>query len=108
MCIRDRDLAEALTNTPALLRSVLSHDSEEDEPLPSKRSKYYNPQAKLPGTDKQYDGYEHFPIFDVIKASRLCCLEGCSSRTKILSKKCKVYLCKARNKDCFKLFHVKS
>ena len=47
------DLAEAVTKIPALSRSVLSDDSEEDEPLTSKWS------------DKWYDGYESSSIFNV-------------------------------------------
>ncbi|CAG4955177.1 unnamed protein product [Parnassius apollo] len=60
----------------------------------------YKP-ANHPSVGKRFDGYEHFPIFDDLKAPRKCRSEICSCRSKIRCRKCDIYLCLSRDKDCF-------
>lgn len=98
-------LAEALFTCPVRSRRVLV-DSSEDEASPVKRSKFYNPPARMPGDDKRYDGYEHWPLVDMIQQPRACRFEHCNSRSKTKCEKCGVYLCLSKEKNCFKLFHT--
>ncbi|CAG5027607.1 unnamed protein product [Parnassius apollo] len=67
----------------------------------------YKP-ANHPSVGKRFDGYEHFPIFDDLKAPRKCRSEICSSRSKIRCRKCDIYLCLSRDKDCFFLYHQRN
>lgn len=72
----------------------------------SKRSKFYNPPASIPGDDKRFDGFEHWPTVDsTIAAPRTCRLALCGSRSKTMCEKCGIYLCLSKEKNCFKLFH---
>ncbi|GBP38172.1 PiggyBac transposable element-derived protein 3 [Eumeta japonica] len=97
------EVAETLLNTPY-------RDRREASPLhedPSEpRAGRYRP-ATCPSVGKRFDGYEHFPAFDELKAPRTCRYEGCSSRSKIRCRKCDVYLCISREKDCFYKYHNK-
>ncbi|KAI5694037.1 hypothetical protein M8J75_009809 [Diaphorina citri] len=58
-------LSEALISCPTRTRRVLI-DSSEDEASPVKRSKFFNPPSRLPGDDKRYDGFDHWPVADNI------------------------------------------
>lgn len=93
-------IAETLMNSP---------DRDRLEPSPS-FDLQVNPLAKYkpandPSIGKRYDSYDHLPLFDDIKAPRKCRFESCPSRSKIRCRKCKVYLCISRDKDCFYLYH---
>lgn len=101
------NIADGLSSTPSKERRM-SSDTENDpslvNDLPIRR--HYRP-ANKPSDAKRYDGYDHFPVFDEIKAPRMCRHESCSSRTKIRCEKCDTYLCISRGKDCFKSYHQK-
>lgn len=98
-------LAEALITCPVRSRNVLI-ESSEDEASPVKRSKYFNPPSRLPGDDKRFDGFDHWPVADNISSPRTCRFALCGSRTKMKCEKCNVYLCLLKDKNCFKLFHT--
>lgn len=100
------EIAEALMTNSHLSRPVLS-DSEEEAGPAIKRSKFFNPPAKLPCDDKRYDGFEHFPIIDNIVTPRICRMDNCKGRTKLKCEKCGVYLCLTKERNCFKNFHFK-
>lgn len=100
------EVGEALTTTPERKRK--SPEDLNQEKCEHTQNKQYKP-VNLPVTDRRYDGYDHLAIFDDnIVTPRICRMENCKSRTKILCEKCKTYLCLSRNKHCFKLFHTKS
>lgn len=88
------EVAEGLTQTPTK-RHLETEEGEEDEVmLPSKKFKQPTPTAT-----KRRDGYGHLPIFDDnITSPRVCKLENCNSRSKVMCTKCKVYLCLSRGK----------
>lgn len=103
------DLADTLSNIPTRTR----HESVDDTDLPPTSGsdcprdyKIYRPAIK-PSAAKRYDGYDHLPFSDSIKAPRTCRMEDCGSRSKIKCEKCDVYLCISRDKDCFRLYHKK-
>lgn len=96
------EIAETLINTP-------DRERLESSPLidiQNNMTSRYKP-ANNPSVGKRYDGYDHLPAFDDIKAPRKCRFESCSSRSKIRCRKCDVYLCLSRDKDCFYLYHSK-
>lgn len=64
----------------------------------------YRP-AVLPSVDKRLDGYNHWAVFDTLKAPRKCRLENCTSRTRARCTKCNTYLCLTKDKNCFFKFH---
>ncbi|KAM3965016.1 piggyBac transposable element-derived protein 3-like [Aphomia sociella] len=96
------EIAETFMITPDRERRQYFPLVEQQENL----SFRYKP-ANDPAIGKRYDGYDHLPIFDDIKAPRKCRLETCSSRSKIRCRKCNVYLCLSRDKDCYYLYHNK-
>ena len=99
--------AEALMATPERERRLNEEEQEEESNLPSKKKmKIYTPSPK-PVADKRYDGYDHWPTVSDISSPRTCQLESCKSRTKTKCTKCDQYLCLSKEKDCFRLFHVK-
>ncbi|XP_049798899.1 piggyBac transposable element-derived protein 2-like [Schistocerca nitens] len=101
------EVAEGLLAVPPEDRRVLSETEQEGDILPvAKRCKFFNQTAKLPCSDKRYNGYEHFPISDDIPAPHTCRYEPCKSRSKMWCEKCNVYLCLSKDKTCFKEFHV--
>ena len=51
-----------LSNTAPLSTSVLSYKNEKGQA----NNQYYSPPARLPGTDKQYDGCEQFYIATIM------------------------------------------
>ncbi|XP_059052342.1 piggyBac transposable element-derived protein 3-like [Achroia grisella] len=72
------EIAETFMNTP-------DRDRLQSTPLVELQvnlSSRYRP-AKNPSIGMRYDGYDHLPVFDDIKAPRKCRLESCSSRSKI-------------------------
>ncbi|KAJ0183845.1 hypothetical protein K1T71_000268 [Dendrolimus kikuchii] len=78
------NIADGLSSIPPKER-LLTSDTENIAPAaengpPIKR--HYRP-ANKPSEAKRYDGYDHFPVFDEIKAPRMCRYENCCSRTKI-------------------------
>lgn len=96
------EMGETLLNTPSRERHESSPEVEpQEQPLVR-----YRP-ANDPSVGKRYDGFDHFPIFDDIKAPRTCRLEKCKSRSKLRCRKCDVYLCLNRDKDCFYIYHNK-
>lgn len=97
-------VAEALTATPAKKR-MEEEDKEEDQPQ-KKKLKIYTP-SPMPVEDKRYDGYDHWPVVDNIISPRSCRLETCSSRTKTRCTKCDQYLCLSKDKECFRVYHIK-
>jgi hypothetical protein len=98
------EIAETLINTPDKEQRPSSPDNLI---VPRANTGRYKP-ANNPSVGKRYDGYMHLPIFDELKDPRVCRLESCKSRTKIRCRKCDVYLCMSRGKDCFYLYHVDS
>ncbi|XP_053600445.1 piggyBac transposable element-derived protein 3-like [Plodia interpunctella] len=100
-------LADSLLLTPINRRR--HNDAENDEDLaedqPPVKRKY---MPSKPSEAKRYDGYDHLPMFDDIRAPRTCRMENCVSRSKIRCVKCDVYLCLSRGKDCFKNYHLKN
>ncbi|CAK1578319.1 unnamed protein product [Parnassius mnemosyne] len=103
------NIADGLSSLPARNRPSTSNIENEppldenESPLPKRQ---YRP-ANKPSESKWYDGYEHFPVFDEIKAPRMCRYENCTSRTKVRCTKCDTYLCIARGKECFKSYHTR-
>lgn len=97
------EVAETLLNSPDRERRDVSPEVERREQFSGR----YKP-ANDPSLGKRYDGYEHFPKFDDLKAPRTCRLESCSSRSKVKCCKCDVYLCISREKDCFYVYHNKN
>lgn len=100
------DVASALSCVPDKARTEI----EDDDPLsslvsPHREGRFYRP-ANEPTAIKRYDGYEHFPTSDDIRAPRSCRLATCKSRSKIRCMKCDVYLCLSRDKNCFKTYHT--
>ncbi|CAB3252720.1 unnamed protein product [Arctia plantaginis] len=61
----------------------------------------------LPTIDRQYDGFNHWPIFDTLKQPRCCCAPGCTSRSRCRWSKCDIYLCLNKDRNCFFDFHNK-
>lgn len=100
------NVADSLSSIPDRTRR---EDCEDDisAQVPRRDYKIYRPTI-APSEAKRYDGYEHYPISDDIKAPRSCRLEECGSRSKIRCGKCDVYLCLSRDKNCFKTYHVKA
>lgn len=98
------NLADSLSCVPDRLRP---DDYEQNAQVPRRDYKIYRP-AIAPSQAKRYDGYEHYPVSDDIKAPRSCRMENCSSRSKIRCEKCDAYLCLSRDKNCFKSYHVKN
>ncbi|XP_068081805.1 piggyBac transposable element-derived protein 3-like [Anabrus simplex] len=103
-------IAEARLATPARKRRTEDDGNrgieEVENGMPEPPKKIYTP-SPIPGVDKRYDGYDHWPVVDDIHSSRICRLESCCKRTKLRCEKCDVYLCLSKDKCCFKLFHVK-
>ncbi|GBP89921.1 PiggyBac transposable element-derived protein 2 [Eumeta japonica] len=99
------DIADTLSCTPDHPRRVEGDD--DSVPVPRREYKIYRP-ANAPSAAKRYDGYEHYPISDDIKAPRTCRMVNCESRSKIKCEKCDVYLCLSHDKDCFKSYHIGS
>lgn len=98
------DVADTLTNTPDRTRR---ESDEDDFPQTARRTyKVYRP-AIAPSEGKRYDGYEHYPSSDALKAPRSCRMENCGSRSRIKCEKCNVYLCLSRSKNCFISYHKK-
>lgn len=56
--------------------------------------------------DIRYDRYDHWPQF-VDGTAKRCRNTFCESRTRAICQKCKVSLCVAKDKDCFKEYHIK-
>ncbi|KAJ0170540.1 hypothetical protein K1T71_013911 [Dendrolimus kikuchii] len=87
------NIADGLSSIPPKER-LLTSDTENIAPAaengpPIKR--HYRP-ANKPSEAKRYDGYDHFPVFDEIKAPRMCRYENCCSRTKIRCEKCDTFV----------------
>ncbi|XP_060806296.1 uncharacterized protein LOC132903054 [Amyelois transitella] len=99
------DVANSLSSLPDR-RPREDCDEDITARVPRRDYKIYRPSL-APTESKRYDGYEHYPISDDIKAPRSCRLEDCNSRSKIKCEKCDVYLCLSRNKNCFKTYHKK-
>ena len=76
----------------------------QDERNPNKKRRT---AAALPCEDKQFDGFEHWPVNDDLKHPLSCRFHGCDSRSRIRCMKCNVYLCLSKSKNCFVLFHKK-
>ncbi|XP_022827512.1 piggyBac transposable element-derived protein 3-like [Spodoptera litura] len=76
------NVADALSSTPSRARRHSEDEDEDQSAAPRRKYKIYRP-ANRPSAEKRYDGYEHFPTSDDIKAPRTCRLETCSSRSKI-------------------------
>ena len=96
-------IAEALMSTPDRKRRM---DDQENVPeVANRKLKIYTPPK--PVHDKRYDGYDHWPTIDEIASPRSCQLESCKSRTRTRCTKCDQYLCLSKDKDCFRLFHLR-
>lgn len=67
-----------------------------------KRAKY----QKKPENKVRYQKQNHLPEFDSNKNATRCKNENCISRTHIFCTKCNVHLCIAKNRNCFKEFHI--
>lgn len=51
----------------------------------------------------------HLPIFrDDKRTCKLCSKRGMTTQTRIRCERCGVHLCVARDKDCFKEYHILS
>lgn len=59
----------------------------------------------LPTVDRQYDGFNHWPVFDTLKQPRCCRAPGCTSRSRCRCSKCDIYLCLNKDRNCFFDFH---
>jgi hypothetical protein len=53
----------------------------------------------------RYDGVNHLPEAAAI-AGRTCKMQGCKKRSVIWCRKCRVYLCVKKEKNCFVDFHT--
>lgn len=98
------NVADSLASIPGRARRESCEDDDLSAQVPRRDYKIYRPTIAPPEV-KRYDGYEHYPVSDDIKAPRSCRLEECGSRSKIRCEKCDVYLCLSRDKDCFKIYH---
>lgn len=96
------EIADTLISSPDRERRDLSPEVNVREESSTK----YKP-ANAPSLVKRYDGYDHFPKCDNLKAPRCCRLENCSSRSRVRCRKCNVYLCNTRENDCFYIYHKK-
>lgn len=100
------DIAEGLTQTPT--KRVLEMDNNYDEDAEVAGPFIKKFKQPTPSESKRHDGYGHLPMFDDnLLSPRVCKLESCNSRSKIICTKCKVYLCLSRGQHCFTLFHQK-
>lgn len=97
------DVAESLTETPTM-RHIQPEEDEEMDVGVSAAKKFKQP---TPSVAKRHDSFGHLPYFDDnITSPRVCKLEVCNSRSKIMCTKCKVYLCLSRGKNCFSEYHT--
>ncbi|KAG0417233.1 hypothetical protein HPB47_005780 [Ixodes persulcatus] len=95
-------LALILCNKPSSKkRGRPSLDQAADPP---KKVHYAEPR---PVNAVRYDGLNHWPAHATQKFAQRCKLEGCTSRTRIRCRKCKVFLCLSATNDCFYAFHHK-
>lgn len=62
--------------------------------------------ATRPVHDVRYDKFEHFPVH-IKGLGKLCKLENCKGRSRIYCKKCDVFLCLSKDRNCFLKFHTK-
>lgn len=97
------DVAEGLTETPTKGHLQPEENDEIDVGVLAVK-KYKQP---TPSVAKRHDNFGHLPYFDDnITSPRVCKLEVCNSRSKIMCTKCKVYLCLSRGKNCFSEYHT--
>lgn len=73
------------------------------EPTQDKRSKI----EKRPIEEIRYDSIDHLPIHDQKKESGRCKMTGCSGKSHIVCKKCKIHLCLNKDNNCFEKYHTK-
>lgn len=98
-------LAFRLSIVEYLLGGPTRKRAREDlELAPIPTSSEYKP-AVLPTPDKRFDGYNHWPIFDTLKAPRKYRLPDCTSRSRARCSKCDVYLCLTKDQNRFFKFH---
>ena len=90
----------AFSSKPSNITFNAEPKLEDDNPF--KRRKVINPLEK----EERLDGLNHFPEFLAAKNASKCRNEGCSSRTRVMCTKCKLYLCVNGN-NCFKSYHTK-
>jgi hypothetical protein len=76
-------------------------DTEEDEEPPRKK----NTPAPIPGEDVRLDGYHHWPRVIDLKAPLSCRHKDCTSRSKVMCTKCKIFLILSKGKTCFEDYH---
>jgi len=76
-------------------------DSEEDREPPKRK----NLTAPIPGDDIKLDGYHHWSRVMDLKAPLSRRYKGCTSRSKFICTKCKIYLCMSKGRICFEDFH---
>jgi len=55
----------------------------------------------------RYDHIDHLPQFDDLEYATLCKNEGCSKKSHVICRKCKIHLCVTSKRNCFYEYHHK-
>lgn len=79
-------------------------ECSDDEEVMDTSDRSRNRPKPLPCFGKRFDNFKHFPKVDNILSPRRC--SNCSGRTKTKCVKCDIYLCLAKDKNCFTTFHT--
>lgn len=70
----------------------------------SRKKKLY--EITKPTNEGRLNRYNHFPIHIASdKQGKRCKISKCMGRTRVMCKKCNVYLCFNGNKNCFLQYH---
>lgn len=93
-------LVGALPKPSTAPTAEVSTETREDDisPTPAKRR-----QQEVP-PEVRYNGAEHIPDYAVTKLH--CKIRKCAFKTFWYCTKCKVHLCLAKERNCFKSYHT--
>lgn len=87
----------------------LSNPQAEAAHTVHRRSLQYADNGDPVGQDVSHavrlDSVGHLPEVAALRA-RWCKLRGCSKRSTLWCKKCRVYLCIKKDRNCFEVFHT--
>lgn len=75
-------------------------DDDEEEEMPKKKQR-----QTVPNNNVRKDAVKHLPVFVQTKNAGRCKMANCEKKSFIICKKCNVYLCLKRGKNCFYDFH---
>lgn len=98
-------IAEALISSVPNARKR-GRPSYEAEDVPTNVPHEKKARFQRPCLDARYDGVDHWPeARDQALPSR-CKYEGCTGRSRVFCKKCKVPLCMTKDRNCYHKFHT--